>query len=155
MYVVLILLFWNTACATHKVTYAWWVDAQFDTTCSQTMSNVILWNEKCIKLLTEDDLKAVPHYAVDMREVSAVLRTSFRNADSSEVSYYFVGVFRERNGATGRALVISSDTNFKRIERVIFVHGKAGFSALIKQRRQLLWAFCLQCGDYEVVAQRK
>lgn len=153
---LLLLLFLNTACAANHVVQSWWVKAKFNTTCPQDQAAKIHWEGKCIILLTEEDLEALPNYVKeDMQEVLAVLRTPFKTVNSSETLYYAVGVFREKNGHAGRALVISYDNNFAHILRVILVHGEAGFSALIKQPTKLLWTFCLQCGEYEVVAERQ
>ena len=132
--------------------YAWWMNARVDTTCSEGQSGTVAFNGICYVLLSQEVVSRIPGYEQqDISETGAKFRLEFPTRTLA-TKYYATSVYKDREGRSGRALIVSLDSDFKKIVRVETREGIPGFSALFVDGDKLIWSFCLYCGDYVPIA---
>src|SRR5579883_88805 len=149
--VILFSLLFLTDCYA-RPEVAWWVDANFNADCRQ--KDVIKINNDGVCYVVLDQ-KIIESYKggnyFDLVELHALLRTKF--VDKQGVNhYYLVAIYDDAKIGSGRAVIISKDIGFKKIEKIERRSGISGFSALINNnKKSLIWTFCLYCEDYSTI----
>jgi len=130
------------------------MNSNIDTACSSGQSGTVTYKGTCYVLLSKEIVSRLPGYEhEDIADTGAEFHLEFpEEPDSSK--YYATSVYKDRDGKTGRALIVSLDSDLKQIVRIETREGVPGFSALFIEGSKLIWSFCLYCGDYVPVANK-